>query len=81
MKNILVYGSKWCFYCKLLEQWLTGNKYDYGFKDVDLEVNKQELNNYEVQAIPFVVIKDKRNDTENAIIGYKPDQIKKLIDS
>lgn len=79
MKSIVVYGAKWCSYCKKLENWLVDNEHNYEFKDIDNEVNNQELNTYDAHGIPFIIIKD--NDTKHTIEGFNPEQIKNVINS
>lgn len=79
MKSIVVYGAKWCSYCRLLEKWLVENAYNYEFKDIDNDLNNQELDTYGVQGIPFVIIRD--NETEHTIEGFNPEQIKHVIGS
>lgn len=77
MTSITVYGAKRCSYCEKLEDWLIENKLDYDFKNIDIAKNQEELMRYEVQGIPFIIIKD--NNKKHIIEGFNPDQIKIVL--
>lgn len=70
-KNVIIYTTKWCPYCKKLRNYLEENHIDY--EDRDIESNNLEINrlykSINKNTIPIIVLKEK------ILIGFDEEQL------
>ncbi|PKJ52296.1 glutaredoxin family protein [Bacillus sp. SN10] len=80
MKKIInVYGSDNCHFCIMLKIWLEKNRIKYNMKDVNQNDVKTEFQTYNVQGIPLIIIKDLETRTEQKIVGFDEERLKKAF--
>ena len=81
MKKITFYGADWCHDCKRAKAYLSENKIEYNFIDVDIDQKAtdlvQTINNGK-RIIPTIIIDEKpytnpKNDVLAAVLGLNED--------
>jgi glutaredoxin len=81
MKNVTIYSTATCGFCKMLKGYLTdkGIKYDVKMADED-QVIAQELYEKSGQlGVPFTVVTDEDGNEEN-ILGFDRQKIDAALD-
>ncbi len=75
MKNVIVYGTEACVYCKMVKDFFRENKIEYTEKDVYMdEEARGEMTKLTGQSgVPVVVIGD------SVVIGFDKPKIKELL--
>lgn len=66
---ITVFSSDGCQYCVRLKEWLEENNITYINKDINDEHVLKEFKQYEISAIPFILLANENK--EERIIGYQ----------
>ncbi|GGJ77109.1 glutaredoxin family protein [Virgibacillus salexigens] len=77
--KLIVYSSNSCRHCVKLKKWLDANHYSYINKDVASEKIMKELEEYNVNSIPFTIFHDETTNKEEWVFGYNPKRIVDLI--
>lgn len=76
--KITVYSAEWCPWCHKVMEFLEENKKEFEEKDVDKDVNRDELVKVSGQeGIPVTVIEEK--DKKEVIIGFDVPKLKKVL--
>lgn len=76
MKNITIYSTATCGFCKMLKSYLSdkGIKYDVKMADEDQEIAKELYEKSGQLGVPFTVITDEDGKEEN-ILGFDRNKI------
>ncbi|AKG03397.1 hypothetical protein AAV35_000430 [Salimicrobium jeotgali] len=76
--KIYLYGSLRCIHCENAKKWLKDNGFNYEYMDVDKLENINTIKSYNVNVIPFILIKYP-NGTEKHFVGFKEDDLLKTL--
>lgn len=76
-KLVIIYSTKWCYWCKVAKEWMKENNIEYLDQDFANPLVKKQLKEYadsigyteRLDAVPIFVIEKK------ILIGYNPKQI------
>lgn len=80
MKNITIYSTATCGYCKMIKSYLTSKEIDYDVKMADEDqAIAQELYEKSGQlGVPFTIITDEEGHEEK-ILGYDRPRIDEVL--
>lgn len=75
MKNVVIYTTPTCGYCKMTKAWFKENNVTYAEKDVTLDeaAQKAMIEKSGQMGVPVIDIDGK------IIVGYQPDKLKSLL--
>lgn len=59
-KQVRLYSAQWCSYCRALQKQLDSREVDYEYIDVDVDENRQQMNELTAgnQTIPVLFVGD-----------------------
>ena len=78
---VLIFSTKWCYWCKVAKKWMQKHSVTYVDLDLDKDENKKKLKDFadsigyteRLNSVPIFVINNK------IYIGYNPEQIMDAI--
>lgn len=68
LKEIIVYGAKWCPHCVNLTSWLNEKEIPYAYKDIDVQENEKEFRENGGTVIPYTIVRK-----EEKLTGFNKD--------
>jgi thioredoxin 1 len=73
--KLLDFHAEWCGPCKEIEPILEDLEDEYGsqveFKKIDVEQETEQSNDYNVQAVPTLILMDDDDDIRERLVGFQ----------
>jgi glutaredoxin-like YruB-family protein len=75
MKNVIIYSTSSCFYCRIAKDWFKENNIDFTEYDVSADIEKRDemIKKTGQMAVPVIMI------DEEIVIGFDKKKLSQLL--